>query len=62
MRMYTIISIVCRWIIICRWKVQGSDQSSIISESNSKNVIASMKNVTEYGRQADPNGLYPDWT
>lgn len=38
------------------WEALGCDQKSIISKSNSNNVIASMKNFIENDRQADPKG------
>lgn len=36
------------------WKAQGHGQNSIISKSNNKNVIFSMKNFIENDGQADP--------
>ena len=40
-------------------EAHGSGNSSAISRSNSKNVIATRKNFMENGRRADPRGSNP---
>lgn len=52
-RIPAIISMGCRSIM---WEAEGRGQKSMISKSNSKHVIASMKNFIENGRQAGPHG------
>ena len=44
-------------LFVC--EAQGRGSSSAISRSNSKNVIATKKNLIEKGRRADPMGSNP---
>lgn len=41
------------------WEAHGSGNSSAISRSNSKKVIATRKNFIEKGRRAEPIGSKP---